>query len=88
MKYLIKYPGRAAIALGAVVMNLINIIRAVKTGEIEEDMIVAFFLALFTLLGLYYNMPTSVEGMEGLEHMNYLKSIEDNEEEEDDEDEY
>ena len=73
MKYLIEYPMRSAIAIGAVVMNLINIIRAIRTGEITEEMIVAFLLAVFTLLGLYYNMPTSIEGMAGLEEIKTLK---------------
>ena len=65
MKYLLKYPKRFAIACGAVIFNLINIIRAIMTGEVTEEMLVAFFLAVFTLLGLYYNMPTSAEGSTG-----------------------
>ena len=65
MKYLIKYPKRFAIALGAVIFNLINIVRAIRTGEVTEEMLMAFFLALFTLLGLYFNMPTSPEGEVG-----------------------
>lgn len=76
MKYLIKYPKRFALAMAAVIMNLINIIRAIRTGEVTEEMIVAFLLAVFTLLGLYFNIPTSEKGVEGLEHMKYLDSIE------------
>lgn len=73
MKYLIKYPKRFAIALGAVVFNLINIVRAIMTGEVTEEMLVAFLLAVFTLLGLYYNMPTSPEGESGTQLMLDMK---------------
>ena len=73
MRFLIKYPKRFAIAIGAVVFNLINIVRAIMTGEVTEEMLVAFFLALFTLLGLYYNMPTSPEGESGTQLMLDMK---------------
>lgn len=62
MKYLIRYPKRTAIALGAVVMTAINLYRAFKTGEISTEQVIAFFTAVFTLLGLYFNIPTSDEG--------------------------
>lgn len=71
-----RYPGRTAIAFGAVAMNLINIIRAIKTGEVTEEMLVAFFLAVFTLLGLYYNIPTSVAGDTGTKIMLDMKELE------------
>ena len=62
MKYLLRYPKRFAIAIGAVVMTAINLIRVIKDGTMSQDDIVAFVLAVFTLLGLYYNIPTSQEG--------------------------
>ena len=62
MKYLIKHKKEFAISIGVFVMTIINLIKAIKTGDIAEDVIVAFVLALFTILGWFYNMPTSIEG--------------------------
>ena len=64
MKYLIKNKKEFAIAIGAVVMTAINLVRAIISGELSEDMIITFILAVFTMLGLYYNMPTSKENCE------------------------
>lgn len=76
MKYLIKYKGRFAIAIGVCGGTLYNIIRAIRTGNLTEEMIEAFALAVFTLLGLYYNMPTSVEGDTGTKTTIEMKEIE------------
>ena len=64
MKYLIKHKKEFAISIGVFVMTIINLIKAIKTGDIAEDVIVAFVLALFTILGWFYNMPTSKENCE------------------------
>lgn len=62
MKYLIKHKKEFAISVGVFVMTIINLIKAIKTGDLSEDVIVAFVLALFTIMGWYYNNPTSIEG--------------------------
>jgi len=61
MKYLIKNKKEFAISVGVFVMTAINIVRAIMAKEITEECVVAFVLALFTLLGWFYNMPTSEE---------------------------
>lgn len=61
MRYLIKNKKEFAISIGVFVMTLLNLIRAIMSRDITEECIVAFVLAAFTLLGWYYNMPTSEE---------------------------
>lgn len=61
MKYLIQNRKEFAITIGVFVMTTINIVRAIRSREITEECIVAFVLAGFTLLGWFYNMPTSEE---------------------------
>lgn len=61
MKYLIKNKKEFAISVGVFVMTAINIVRAIMSKEITQECIVAFVLAGFTLLGWFYNMPTSEE---------------------------
>lgn len=73
MRYLIKHKKEFAISVGVFVMTIINLIKAIKTGDIAEDVIVAFVLALFTILGWFYNMPTSVENCEATGEMRQRK---------------
>lgn len=61
MRYLIKNRKEFAISVGVFVMTTINIVRAIMSKEITQECIVAFVLAGFTLLGWFYNMPTSEE---------------------------
>lgn len=61
MKYLIQNKKEFAIAIGAVVMTIINLVQAIITGGVSQEDIVAVVLAVFTMLGLYYNIPTSEE---------------------------
>ena len=61
MRYLIKNRKEFAISVGVFVMTAINIVRAIMAKEITQECIVAFVLAGFTLLGWFYNMPTSEE---------------------------
>lgn len=61
MKYLIQNKKEFAISVGVFVMTAINLVRALMAKEITEELIVAFVLAVFTLLGWFYNMPTSEE---------------------------
>lgn len=64
MRYLIKNKKEFAISIGVFVMTLLNLIRAIMSKDITEECIVAFVLAVFTLLGWFYNMPTSLENCE------------------------
>lgn len=61
MKYLIQNRKEFAITVGVFVMTTINIVRAIMSKEVTEECIVAFVLAGFTLLGWFFNMPTSEE---------------------------
>lgn len=64
MRYLIKNKKELAISIGLFVMTLLNLIRAIMSKDITEECIVAFVLAALTLLGWFYNMPTSKENCE------------------------
>lgn len=64
MKYLIQNKREFAISIGVFVMTAINLVRAIMAKEITQECIVAFVLAFFTVLGWYYNMPTSEENCE------------------------
>lgn len=74
MRYLIQNKKEFAISIGVFVMTLINLIRAIMTKQITEECIVAFVLAFFTVLGWYYNMPTSEENCEATGEMRAKKN--------------
>ena len=59
MRYLIQNKKEFAITVGVFVMTALNLGRAIISKDVTEDTIVAFVLAVLTLLGWYYNMPTS-----------------------------
>ncbi len=61
MKILIKHPKEFALAIAVVVMNAIAVVKAIKEGALTQDLIVALLVAIFSLLGLYFNIPTSEE---------------------------
>ena len=61
MRILIQHPKEFALAIAVVVMNAIAIGKAIKEGALTQDLIVAFLVAIFSLLGLYFNIPTSEE---------------------------
>ena len=96
MKYLIKYRKEFAISIGFFVMTAINLVKAILSKEITEDLIVAVIYAFFGVLAWFYHMPTSAEGQTGKETMldmrelantqwDYVKEPEDSEVVEDDE---
>lgn len=61
MKYLIQNKKEFAISVAAFVMAVINLIRAIKSHDITEELIVAVLVTGTTVLAWYYNMPTSEE---------------------------
>lgn len=61
MKYLIQNRKEFAISIGFFVMTAINLIKAIKSQDITEDIIVAVIYAFFGVLAWFYNMPTSGE---------------------------
>ena len=73
MKYLIQHKKEFAISVGVFVMTLLNLIRAIMAREVTQECIVAFVLAFFTVLGWYYNMPTSEENCEATGEMRHKK---------------
>ena len=95
MKYLIQNRKEFAISIGFFVMAIINLIRAIMSKEITEELIVAVIFTCFGVLGWFYNMPTSEEncihtGMMRLEKAqkkgtngeNFIDEVEEVEEEE------
>ena len=74
MRYLIQHKKEFAISIGVFVMTLINLIRAVMSKEITQECIVAFVLAFFTILGWFYNMPTSEENCQHTGEMRQEKA--------------
>lgn len=74
MRYLIQHKKEFAISIGVFVMTLINLIRAIMAKEVTQECIVAFVLAFFTVLGWYYNMPTSEENCEHTGEMRQEKA--------------
>lgn len=89
MRILIQHPKEFAIAIAVVVMNAVSLGKAIKEGVISQDMIVALLVAIFSLIGLYYNIPTSEENSYHTEMMRLEKANEDLPDDywEDDEDE-
>ena len=61
MKYLIKNRKEFAISIGFFVMTAINLIRAIMSKDISEDLIIAAVYGFFGVLAWFYNMPTSEE---------------------------
>lgn len=61
MKYLIQNRKELAISVGFFVMTIINLIRAIRSQEITQDLVAAVIYAFFGVLAWYYNMPTSEE---------------------------
>lgn len=61
MKYLIQHRREFAISAGFFIMTAINLIRAIMSKEIAEELIVAVIYGFFGVLAWFYNMPTSEE---------------------------
>ena len=61
MKYLIQNRKEFAISVGFFVMTAINLIKAVRSHDMTEDLIVAVVYGFFGVLAWFYNMPTSEE---------------------------
>ena len=61
MKYLIQNRKEFAISVGFFVMTIISLVRAIKSKDMTEDVIVAVVYAFFGVLAWFYNMPTSEE---------------------------
>lgn len=61
MKYLIQNKKEFAITVAAFIMAVINLIRAIRSHEVSEELIVAVLVTASTVLAWYYNMPTSEE---------------------------
>ena len=61
MKYLIQNRKEFAISVGFFVMTIINLIKAVRSHDMTEDLIVAVVYGFFGVLAWFYNMPTSEE---------------------------
>ena len=76
MKYLIQNPKEFAITAAAFVMAVINLIRALRSGEIDEDIIITVILTAVGILAWYYNMPTSAVNCRATGWMRMMKKQE------------
>lgn len=61
MKYLIQNRKEFAISIGFFVMTAINLVKAIMSKDLSEDLIVAAIYGFFGVLAWFYNMPTSEE---------------------------
>ena len=61
MKYLIQNRKEFAISVGFFVMTIINLIKAIRSQDMAQDLIVAVVYAALGVLAWFYNMPTSEE---------------------------
>ena len=61
MKYLIQNKKEFAITVAAFIMAVINLVKAIRSGDISEDLIIAVLVTATTVLAWYFNMPTSEE---------------------------
>lgn len=61
MKYLIQNRKEFAISAGFFIMTAINLIKAIKSQDLSQDLVVALIYAFFGVLAWFYNMPTSEE---------------------------
>lgn len=77
MKYLIQNRKEVAITIAAFVMAVINLIRAIKSKDITEELIVAVLVTGSTVLAWYYNMGTSEENRVATDMMRLEKTKED-----------
>lgn len=64
MKYLIQNRKEFAISVGFFIMTAVNLIKAIKSQDVSQDLIVAVIYAFFGVLAWFYNMPTSNENNE------------------------
>lgn len=64
MKYLVQHRKEFAITVAAFVMAVINLVRAIRSHEVTQELIVAVLVTGTTILAWYYNMPTSEENCE------------------------
>ena len=61
MKYLIQNRKEFAISAGFFIMTAINLIKAIKSQNVTQDVVVALIYAFFGVMAWFYNMPTSEE---------------------------
>lgn len=61
MRYLIQNRKEFAISIGFFVMTAINLVKAIMSKDVTEDLIVAIVYGFFGVLAWFYNMPTSEE---------------------------
>ncbi len=73
MKYLIQHRKEFAITVAAAIMAIINLIKAIRSGILSEDAIIAVIVTVLGVLAWYYNMPTSQENHEATEAMRQRK---------------
>lgn len=74
MRYLIQNRKEFAITVAAFIMSVINLGRAIKSGEISEDLIIAVLVTGITVLAWYFNMPTSEENCKATGFMRLEKA--------------
>lgn len=90
MRYLIQHKKEFAITIAGFIMAVIALVNALKTRELDEDVIITVIFTALAVLGWFFNMPTSEENSEATVQMrlekkkdelpdNYWEGGEDNE---------
>lgn len=74
MRYLIQHKKEFAITVAAFIMAVINLIRAIRSKEVTEELIIAVLVTGTSILAWYYNMPTSEENCNATGMMRLLKA--------------
>lgn len=77
MRYLIKHKKEFAITVAAFIMAVINLIRAIRSKEVTEELIIAVLVTSTSILAWYYNMPTSEENHDHTGQMRLEKKKDD-----------
>lgn len=77
MKYLLQNRKEVAITIAAFVMAVINLVRAIRSHEVTQDLIVAVLVTASTVLAWYYNMGTSEENRVHTDMMRLEKAKDD-----------
>ena len=74
MRFLIQNKKEFAITVAAFIMAVINLVRAIMSKQISEELIVAVLVTASTVLAWYYNMPTSEENCIATGQMRHAKA--------------
>lgn len=73
MKYLIQNRKEFAISVGFFVMTIVELIKAIMSKNVTEELIMWSVYAFLSICAWYYNMPTSEENCIATGEMRMMK---------------